>query len=194
MLTLRKLYQKLNKVSDIIIKILQVFIAAMVIASILTVLLQIFNRYILCKISDFSIHFTDELSRYLMIWSAYFSIAMCLREGAMARVDLVYMHLGKKSRFWLYIATCVMTYIFYVIVIRYGIHYAHVMRSFKTSMLKWPGNIVYSAPLFGTILMMFESTVELIGVISGELEPFEAGKKRTILWHEEAKKEGNADE
>lgn len=185
--TLRKIYKKLNRVSDVIIKILQVFIVAMVIASILTVLLQIFNRYILCKISDLSIHFTDELSRYLMIWSAYFSIFMCLREGSMARVDIVFSQLGKKSRFWLYIATCIMTYIFYIIVIKYGISYAQVMRNFKTSILKWPGNIVYSAPVYGTVLMIFESTVELIGVISGELEPFSAGKQRTIFWHEEPK-------
>ena len=71
MQTLRKLYQKLNKISDYLMKAIGVILVTMVIGSILIVLLQVINRHVLCKISDISIHFTDELSRYMMIWSAY---------------------------------------------------------------------------------------------------------------------------
>lgn len=186
---LKTLYKKLSTVSDILMKIIGVFLVAAVVASILVVLLQIFNRYVLCKISDLSIHFTDELSRYLMIWSAYCAIAMCLREGSMARVDIVYMYLGKKGKLILYFVTCIMTYAFYFVVIKYGIQYAEVMKAFKTSMLKLPGNVVYFVPVVGAILMSFESTVELIGVLSGELEPFKAGNKRGFPWQEEPERQ-----
>ncbi len=190
MQTLRKFYQKLNKVSDCLLKAIGILVAGMVVASILVVLLQVLNRYVLCKISDISIHFTDELSRYLMIWNAYLAIAMCLREGSMARVDILYTRLGKKARMLLYLLTCAMTFVFYFVVIRYGIVYSHVMRAFKTSMLKWPGNIVYLAPVVGAVLMALESVIELIGVLSGELEPFQAGKGRKLFWQEEPEEEG----
>lgn len=189
---MRRLYQKLSKLSDCIMKVLTAFVVAMVIASILVVLLQVLNRYVLCKISDISIHFTDELSRYLMIWSAYCAIAMCLREGSMARVDILYMKLGKRATMALYLITVAMTFVFYFEVIKHGIAYAQVMRVFKTSMLKLPGNIVYSIPVFGAIMMSFESVIELIGVVSGELEPFRAGQKRKMPWHDEPGEEAES--
>lgn len=185
MQTLHRLYLKLNKVSDSLIKVVQTIVVLIVVLSILTVMLQVVNRYILTKISDISIHFTDELSRYLMIWSAYLSIAMCLRDGSMARVDIVYGRLGEKAKYAMYYLTCIMTFALYFVIIRYGIQYAYVMRNFKTSMLKWPGNIVYSAPVVGATFLVLESVIEMIGVICGELKPFEAGKKRMISWHNE---------
>lgn len=187
---LRKLYQKLNKFSDYLTKAIGVILVAMVVGSILVVLLQVINRYVLCKISDISIHFTDELSRYMMIWSAYFAIAMCLREGSMPRVDILFGLMGKRVKFVLYLFTCAMTYVFYFIVIKYGIAYCNVMSAFKTSMLKWPGNVVYFAPVLGTIFLSIESTIELIGVICGEVEPFNAGKSRAMRWHNEPNGEG----
>ena len=42
--------------------------------------------------------------------------------------------------------------------------------------------MLYSAPIFGCVLMAYEIFTELIGVFAGVLEPFYAGEKRQHLF------------
>ena len=65
---MKKLYFTLNKVSNVICKILSGLIVAVVIINAGSVLLQILNRYVIVKVSDLSFPWKEELSRYSMNW------------------------------------------------------------------------------------------------------------------------------
>lgn len=78
----------------------------------------------------------------------------------------------------LYILTRILCLIFIVIAVYFGIHVVRTRIMFTSSMLHAPGYMLYSAPIFGCILMAYEIVTEMIGVFSGILEPFYAGEKR----------------
>lgn len=175
---MKNLYYGLNKISNAICKILQILLVAVVIMNAGSVLLQVVNRYIIVKISDLSFPWTEELSRYSMIWMCYLALPIVYREGSMAQLDLIFDRLGKKGRMVLYVLTRLLCMIFIVIAVYYGIHVIQTRMMFKSSVLRAPGYTLYSAPVFGCVLMAYEIITEMVGVFSGELEPFYAGEKR----------------
>ncbi|MCD8139978.1 MAG: TRAP transporter small permease [Planctomycetaceae bacterium] len=182
---LRSLYFRLNSLSNLVSKCLVYLIIVMVVACTATVFLQVVNRYIVVKISDYSFSFTDELSRWLMILICYCTIGICVREGSMAQVDLIYKYLGPKGRMFLYLLTRVLMAIVLYIGIYYGIRIMNARAFMSSSMLDIPGRILYSPPVIGSMLMAYEWLTELVGVLSGELVPFAAGRARGFPEHEE---------
>lgn len=173
-----KLYYKMNAISNAICKFLTVCIIGIVIVNVGCVLLQILNRYVIVKISDLSFPWTEELSRFSMICMCYFTIPLVYREGSMAQLDLVFEHMGRKGRMVLYILTRILCIMFIVLAIKYGISVVQSRIMYHTPLMKIPGYVMYSIPLFGCALMAYEILTEFIGVCSGVLEPFYAGNKR----------------
>lgn len=182
---LRKIYYGMHKCSNIICKILEVIIVLLVVVNAGDVFLQVFNRYVLVKISNISFSWTDEMARYSMIWICYCAVGICFREGSMAQVDIIYSRLEKRSRLALYLVTRILMFLVLFISVKYGIYVCGIKKIFKSAMLRAPGAALYSAPVAGSLLVGFEMLTELAGVICGELEPFEAGKKRSFPEHSE---------
>jgi TRAP-type C4-dicarboxylate transport system permease small subunit len=185
MTVLKKLYTVLNFGSNVISKILTALLVLLVFSCASTVFLQVINRYIIVKISDLSFSFTDELSRWLMIIITYLAVGICVREGSMAQVDLIYSRLGTRGRLFLYLVTRVLMAAVLFIGIYYGLRVMRLKAFMSSSMLEIPGWLLYSPPFVGSILMSYEWLTELVGVLSGELTPFAAGAKRGFPEHEE---------
>ena len=175
---MKNLYERLNKISNIICRILCILIVGVVAINAGTVLLQIVNRYIIVKVSDLSFPWTEELARYSMIWLCYLTLPIVYREGSMAQLDLIFDRLGKKGRMVLYILTRILCLVFIVLAVKFGMNIVQTRMMFKSSILRAPGYMLYSAPIFGCVFMAFEIVTEMIGVFGGVLEPFNAGAKR----------------
>lgn len=182
---LKKVYQISHKISDVFSKILCALIVLLVITNVSAVLLQVINRYLIVKVFDFSFSWTDELARFSMIWITYLTLPLCFREGSMAQLDLLFDRFGEKGRKVLYLLTRVLITIFILIAVKYGWQVMKSRLIYRSAMLHAPGIILYSAPIIGSILTGYEVFVELIGVWSEELTPFEAGEKRGFAWHNE---------
>lgn len=175
---MERLYDRMNRISNVICKILCILIVAIVILNAGTVLLQILNRHVIVRISDVSLSWTEEFSRYSMIWMCYLTVPVVYREGSMAQLDLIFDRLGKKGRMFLYLLTRFLCMAFIVIAVYYGIHIVESRMMFKSPFLRVPGWALYSAPIFGCVFMAYEIITELIGVFAGVLVPFNAGEKR----------------
>lgn len=175
---MENLYNRLNKISNMICKILSILIVGIVIINAGTVFLQVVNRYIIVKISDFSFPWTEELARYSMIWLCYLALPIVYREGSMAQLDLIFDRLGKKGKMTLYVITRILCLMVLAVAVYFGIYIVQTRMMFKSSILRAPGYALYSAPVFGCILVAYEVITEMIGVFSGILEPFYAGEKR----------------
>lgn len=187
----KQLYKGMHFVSNLLCKLTGAVSFVFVVLCTLTVLLQIINRYVIVKVSNYSATFTDELARFLFIWISYTAVSMCLREGSMAQVDMIYTRLSKKGRLLLYLFTRIVMGIVLYIIIRYGFWFAGKKKAYHSTMLNIPGNILYATVPIGGVLLAFECLTELVGVLSGELEPFAAKEKRWFPEHEDL---SNADE
>lgn len=189
MKTLGKTYDVMHSISNIICKILEVFVVLIVVINAGTVLLQVLNRYVIVKISDQSFAWTEELARYSLIWLCYIALPLCMREGSMAQLDMVYDRLGKKGRFILYILTRILMFSFLYVCITLGYKVVLSRLVYKSSMLRAPGLLLYSAPVVGCILTAYEVFTEFVGVLAGKLLPFSAGEKRDFPHHNEPEDE-----
>lgn len=182
---LQSVYRGMNAVSNVICKILGAIIVLLVVVNAGDVFLQVFNRYILVKISNLSFSWTDELARYSMIWICYCTLGICFREGSMAQVDIIYGRLGHRGRLVLYSITRLLMAMVLYVSIRYGLYVCEIKQIYKSAMLNAPGLVLYSAPVVGSFLVGFEMATEFVGVMAKELTPFEAGEKRGFPGHNE---------
>lgn len=62
--------------------------------------------------------------------------------------------------------------LFLIVVIYYGIAYMPRASIFKTPILRIPGTLLYSMPWIGSLLMLFELIIDVIGVSLGITAPF----------------------
>lgn len=182
---LSPIYSGMHRISNIICKIMELFIVLIVLLNAADVFLQVFNRAILVKISDLSLSWTDELARYSMIWICYCTLGICFREGSMAQVDLIYGRLGRKGRIVLYSITRALMLMVIVVSVKYGLYVCEIRAVYKSAMLGIPGPFLYSAPIVGSFLVLFEMLTEFVGVLAGKLVPFEAGAQRGFPQHNE---------
>jgi len=177
---MKKLYQFLNKISDVICIALSILLVIIVSLNAGSVFLQVINRYIIVKISDLSFPWTEEMARYSMIWVCYLAIPLCYREGAMAQLDMIFDRLNHSGKMVLYIMTRLICFAVIYCGVHYGFQILQLKMYYRSSMLRAPGYMLYSAPIVGCVLLAFEIITELVGVFSGELQPFYAGEKRKI--------------
>lgn len=170
--TLKQIYRLMHQVSNYICSAISAISFGLVLLCTLTVLLQVINRYVIVRYTNYSATFTDELARFLLIWISYTAVALCLREGSMAQVDIIYSRLNKKGRVAMFLFTrVVMGFVLYVI-IRHGFWFTAKKGSYHSAMLNIPGNILYATVPIGGVLLAYEWLTELFGVLSGEVEPF----------------------
>ena len=174
---LNKLYNGMKHGSDWIEKILKFITAVLMLLCSLTVFLQVVNRYILVKQTLFpwkSISWTDELARLLMVMLAYFAMGLCYKHGQLSRADMVFSRLKGVPKKVLYYIEFVMICVFVISCIKWGIKFALANKIFRTESLFIPGNILYLIPVVGFVLMLYQVLTEFVGVLSGNIEPFES--------------------
>lgn len=187
---MEKLYTVMNKISNVICKILCGLIILGVVANAGSVFLQVLNRFVIVKISDLSFTWTEEFSRISMIWICYLALPIVYRDGMMAQLDLIFERLGKKGRMGLYILTRILCVVFLVLAIYHGYYIIQTKMMFKSSVMRIPGWGMYSAPVIGCILVLYETITEMIGTFAGVLEPFYAGQKRKFVEDAEEEEDG----
>lgn len=182
---MKNLYHALSYVSDIVQKPVELASGICLLVGALSLFLQVVNRYILTKYFDFSLTFTEELARYTIIWFTYTIAGVCLKEGQLISLTLLYDRLPRIPKLILYYVTRIMMLGFCFIIIRFVISFVPTAIKFKSIAMKIPGIFLYSFPGIGFALMAYEIITEMCGVICGELPPFCEG--RTAI----AKKSGD---
>ncbi len=174
---LKSVYAGLSKVSDILQKIIEAVLAILIATSLFDLLFQIAYRFIIIKFVALHASFTEEYARYAMIWIAYLGIAVCFKEGTMPTLNLLTDAFKGKAKYVLYAITRILMLMFLYVGIRYGFAQVLNMLNYRSPVMYIPGVFLYSAPFLACVLLLFEMVIEIIGVISGELQPFESRGK-----------------
>jgi len=168
------LYKGLEKISKIVSVVLGYLVSFLVVSCCAALFFQVIYRFIIVKFVSFSFPFTEEYARYALIWMTYLSISICYKEESMASVNLVYDKLHGKAKTAMFIITRLMILVFLVVVMVYGMRFVQNNRLFHSATMQVPGVFLHSAPLVGGIFLTYEWLTEVIGVLTGNLEPFES--------------------
>lgn len=130
---------------------------------------QVIARYVVGS----SLSWSEELSRFLMIFMVLIGSSLALRDGKLISVEVAQDALKGKAKKWLKVITHVISIVFYVILMVYGLR---VAESFGNQIA--PGTrismyfIYLSLPIGGLLLLMNSITCifeEFIGERSKEI-------------------------
>lgn len=169
----KRIFNILNSGSAKMAKGLEIVSALMIFICFLTLLFQVFYRFVIIKFFSFSFPFTEELARFLLVWTVYIIAGVNLREGSMVSINYIYDKLGIRGRAIMYYISRVLVVIFLAVVFIYSFQVIRQNANFHSSTLRAPGWILFSAPTVGIILLSYETLVEILGVAVGEIQPFE---------------------
>ncbi len=173
---MKKIYHYLNRISDYAQHPLEVIAGICLFTGAMSLFLQVINRYIIARFFDFSLSFTEELARYTIIWFTYSIAGICLKEGHLVSLNILYDRLPPISKRIFYYVSRAMMLVFCYVVIVNVVKYIPTAIKFKSIAMKIPGIFLYSMPGIGFAFMAYEIVTEVCGVICGELEPYCEGR------------------
>ena len=121
---------------------------------------QVFCRYIL----NFSLSWSEELTRYMFIWSCFISISYCIKRWISIKVDQVINMFPKKAYVF---AQLFLNILLFVLFFYLSIHgYKFLMQSIASKQtspaLQLPMPYVQCAPFVGVVLATIRSFQQII--------------------------------
>jgi TRAP-type C4-dicarboxylate transport system permease small subunit len=112
-------------------------------------IMQVLLRYLF----SFSFPWTEELSRYMMVYVTFFASAILLREDQNPRVDIVYMRLPKRVKFVFNTVFYILILVLMVVLFQQGLKAVTSSAGELTPSLRISWAIPYMAIPIGSIAM-----------------------------------------
>ena len=127
------------------------------------IFVQVIFRYLLQN----SISWSEELTRYMMIWAVFLASGYVLSKGGHANIDLLVSRFSPKIRVVVEKGSLLLILLFSCLVIRYGFMLMWFGRRQISSALEIPMNYVYLAIPIGGFLLVFYCLVLLMRPTGG---------------------------
>lgn len=126
--------------------------------------LQICSRYMF----NASLSWSEELTRYLFIWSAFLSISYCIKKWISIKIDQIINILPKSIYTYFQLLLNLILFVFFLYLSKHAITFLQMsIASAQTSpALGLPMYVVQSAPLVGFVLASIRSFQQIVLDIS----------------------------
>lgn len=144
-----------------------------VIISLILVVITTFAQVIFRYVINFSIPWTDELSRYCFVWLIYSGMIISLIRGEHAVVSLVTDHCEGKTKKILATLVDILIFTLFIFLLVGGIKVMKMSVGQTTSGLGIPKMIVYGALPFGACLMLIELVSRIYKRFTGRYKELE---------------------
>lgn len=145
--------------------------------------IQVFSRYILGA----SLSWTEEITRYLFIWSAFLSVSLCTKKCISIKIDQFIKLFPKRGKSLWKVLNLTVEFIFFVYLIPYAYLYLKVtVESGQTSpACEIPMYYVQAAPLVSFVLTALRIAQRWFGewkiVLGREKKPLEEGDITSVI-------------
>ena len=142
-------------------KINDVSVVILFVAMTITVLIQVFFRYVMQS----PLRWTEEAARYLMIWLVLLGSGVAMRNKAHLQVDVLTSALPEKPKKFVNIIVSALVIAFLLIMTVYGFKVA-MKTMFQTSpAMRLPMSLIYAAFPVGGVLMIMEAGVSFVEML-----------------------------
>ena len=144
---------------------------------------QVFSRYIL----GVSLSWSEEITRYLFIWSAFLSVSLCTRKCISIKVDQFIKMFPKRGKTIFKITNLTVEFVFFVYLIPFSFLYlkATIESGQVSPACGLPMYYVQSAPFFCFILTAFRIVQRWFGewriLLGKEKKPLEEGDIASVI-------------
>jgi len=152
---LRQISEKLSLLSE---KAVYYTLVVMMIVMTLTVIVQVFLRYIF----SFSLSWSEEVARYLMIWVAFLGGSLALKKGLHIGVEFLLVRVSSRTRRWVSILSKMFILIFLIYLTIGGIKITWAVRDQSSPALLFSMAYAYLSAPVGGLLMAIQAIHSLI--------------------------------
>ena len=139
---------KLEKIVD---KSVEIVGCSLLLGITVLIVAQVIFRYVLQN----SISWSEELTRYMMVWAVFLSCGYVLNKAAHANIDLLISRFSPQMRMLMEKGSLLLIMMFAVIIIRYGLVLMRFGHRQISSALAVPMGYVYLAIPIGGALLLF---------------------------------------
>ncbi len=151
----RQISGKLSLLSE---KAVYYTLVVMMIVMTLTVIVQVFLRYVF----SFSLSWSEEVARYLMIWVAFLGGSLALQKGLHIGVELFLVRVSSRTRRWVSILSKTFILIFLIYLTIGGIKITWAVRDQSSPALLFSMAYAYLSAPVGGFFMAIQAIHSLI--------------------------------
>lgn len=163
---MERVYLQLRKMSNILNEFIKILTGLMLVIMTVVVTVQI-----ICRIFFSALSYTEEMSRYLLVWSSLFAASVAYKQGSHIAITFIIEQFKGNARKMMPIIINALSILFFMIAIFYGIQLIQ-MQVFQTSpALLIPMRYIYLCIPLSFSVMFFHGLVMLLGEVF-HLSPF----------------------
>jgi TRAP-type C4-dicarboxylate transport system permease small subunit len=156
-----KFYLQLKKISDNLNSVIKTLTFIMLVTMTIIVTLQI-----ICRVFFTALSWTEELSRYLLVWGSLFAATVAYKQGSHIAITFIVEKLKNQTRKKVSMLAYFITILFFIVGIYYGTKMIS-LQIFQTSpALLIPMKIVYLCLPLSFSIMLYYGLVNLIGELA----------------------------
>ena len=151
------------EVDEIINKILQAAVVIM-----LSVMSIVVFAQVVFRIVHMSIPWSEELSKYLLIWSTFLGSALCIRRNSLVGLEFFLNSMSKKNQKILQTLLNLIVCVILLFLIRVGFWAVRQVWFQITPVLKQSMGLMYAAIPVGSVFMLINQIIVTIYLWKGE--------------------------
>ena len=136
----------------------------------LSVMSVIVFAQVVFRIVHLSIPWSEELSKYLLIWSTFMGAAMCVRNGSLVGLEFVLSSLSERGQKILKIILSMIICAILIFLISVGFWAVRRVFFQITPVLKQSMGLMYAAIPVGAVFMLINQVIVTIYLIKGDEE------------------------
>ena len=149
---------------DMLNKAVGVIVTIMLAVMSLLILMQVISRFAI----EHPYAWTEELARYLMIYSVFLGAALALRQHKMIAVEIIAESLKPKARKMMKIGIMILTVVFLIILLKQGLNMLPIVSRQSSSALGWSMDKAYMAIPIGAALMIINAIAVIFEFLTKE--------------------------
>lgn len=156
MRTLKRILANVNTFTEYLV-------SALLVLMVVVVFLQVIFRFVLHA----SLPWSEELSRYILVWLSFLGAAIGVRRGAHIGVEVVVSLFPKTLKIAAALFVHAVSMVFFSLLILYGWRILGVVGRQLSPAMEWSMAIPYSAIFVGGVLMLAYAFEHALDVATG---------------------------
>lgn len=149
-----RLIDRFNKLLYYVIGIFTILMSTIIIY-------QVFSRFVLKQ----SLPWSEELTRYIMVWTVFIGAALALRKGALIGVEAIAEAVSFKVKKYLKIVVSIVSIGFFIFLIVVGLYIVQGVSVQTSPALHIPMSWAYAAIPVGALFMLLNTILVLFELI-----------------------------
>lgn len=145
--------QQIVKFVDSVNKIVGYVLALLMGTMAILVILQVLNR----SIFHLPIHWSEELSRYLMIYVVFLGSSLAMRHNKLISIEVLPQMLSEAKRKILLLFIMLLSFVFFILMLVYGIQMIERVSAQSSAIMEISMAIPYASIPIGAIFLMLNT-------------------------------------